>query len=332
MRKAGRLKRALLTALCAAAALLLFAAGLSRAIYGRSLAASVYEVWLRRRYATDRTPEAERARLEAKRAGGEAPAALPKRVRFRTDVREADFNGLQVFTLNAGADGARVLYLHGGAYINGFNAHQWRFMDRLAADADCAVVAPAYHLAPFADYRRAYADLTALYRAMIDESPDRLILMGDSAGGGLALGLAQALVAANDPLPERLILFSPWVDVSMDNPDIEPLVPVDPILHLGLVKVHGEYWAGAGDVHDWHVSPVYGDMAGLPPVTIYCGTREMLYPDIEKARDRLLDAGVEVEFNVGRGLNHDYPLMPLPEAEAAVREVIAAVRTPPGTD
>lgn len=323
------MKRTLLTLLCVLLALFLGAAGLSRAVYGRSLTASLYEVWLRHRYAASRDAEAERARLNAKLEEGEKPAALPEKLKFKTQAGERDFDGMTVFALNeAAADGALVLYLHGGAYINGFNAHQWRFMDRLAADAGCTVVAPAYHLAPFADYRRAYEDLPALWRALVTENPGRrMMLMGDSAGGGLALGLAEHLKAAGDPLPERLILFSPWVDVSMDNPDAARYADADPILHLDLMIVHGELWAGGGDTHDWRVSPLYGDMAGLPPVTIYCGTREMLYPDIIKARDRLTDAGVEVDCVVGRGLNHDYPLMPIPEGEAAVKAVVAAVRS-----
>lgn len=322
--------RALLIALAAVAAMAALAAGLSRLIYGRSLRATAYEWKLRRDYATDRTAEEEVARLEARRAKDAKPYALPASLSFSVNVREWKRAGMQVFTLNDSAEsGVCVLYLHGGAYINQFNSHQWRFMDRLARDANCVVVAPAYPLAPWADYRLAQEELLALYDELIEKDPERLILMGDSAGGGLALALAQRLVEGGEALPERLILFSPWVDVSMDNPDILDYVAVEPMLHLELIRVHGQYWAGGGDTHDRHVSPLYGDMRSLPPVTIYCGTRELLYPDIMLARDALGAAGVEVDMHVGRGMNHDYPLMPLPEAEAAVREVIAAVMGTP---
>ena len=200
-------------------------------------------------------------------------------------------------------------------------------MDRLAQETGCTVVAPAYHLAPWADYARAYDDLTGLYRDLLAEDPGRrLILMGDSAGGGLALGLAETLLIEGDALPERLILFSPWTDVSMDNPEIAELVPVEPMLHLELVKIHGEYWAGNAGTHHWQVSPLFGEMEGLPPVTMYCGTRELLYPDILLTRDKLEAAGVDVTLTVGRGMNHDWPLMPLPEADAAFRDIAALVR------
>ena len=126
-----------------------------------------------------------------------------------------------------------------------------------------------------------------------------------------------------EALPEGLILLSPWVDVSMDNPEAADLVSVEPLLHLDLMRVHGRWWAGALDVHDPRVSPLYGDMRGLPPVTLYCGTRELLCPDIRLCRDRLEAAGVEVALHIGRGLNHDYPLMPIPEAEAAFRGISA---------
>ena len=319
------MKKTIRIVLIAAASLLalaLCAVGLNRLVYGRSLRATLYEFRLRSRFATDRTAESEVRRLEARRQEAEPRGALPKNMAFSVPVEEAVRDGLQRFTLNGGGSGPLVLYLHGGAYVNGFNAHQWRFMDRLARQTGCTVVAPAYHLAPWADYARAYDDLTALYRTLLAEYPGRrLILMGDSAGGGLALGFAEALAANGDPLPERLVLFSPWVDVSMDNPDIADYLPVEPMLHFDLVKVHGRYWAGDADTHFWQVSPLFGDMAGLPPVTMTCGTRELLYPDILLARDRLAEAGVDVTLRVGRGLNHDWPLMEIPEADAIFEEV-----------
>ena len=313
-------------AVASALTLAVCAVGLNRIAYGRSLKATLYEYKLRRQYATDRTAKSEIQRLEARRAEAEPMAKLPDSL--GVSAEETLRGGMQVFTLNGGGDGALVLYLHGGAYISGFNAHHWRFMDRLARQTGCTVVAPAYHLAPWADYARAYDDLTALYRALLVENPGRrLILMGDSAGGGLALGLAEALTGAGETLPERLILFSPWVDVSMDNPDIADYLAVEPMLHLDLVKVHGQYWAGDADTHHWQVSPLFGDMTGLPPVTVYCGTRELLYPDILLARDRLEAAGVDVALRVARGLNHDWPLMPIPEADEAFGEIAALVRT-----
>lgn len=321
-------KQFLTRLLCAALALGAIAAGASYAIYGRSLRASLYEIWLRQHFSTERTAEEEIQRLKKKRSKGEKPAEAPEDVSFQTVLDQAEFQGMRVFRLNGGAEGGPlVVYLHGGAFINSFNSYQWRFMDRLAAGAGCTVIAPDYHLSPYADYARAYDDLIAMYRAMKARYPDRrLFLMGDSAGGGLALGLAECLAGMDEPLPDALILFSPWVDLSMENPDIEKYVPVDPILHLDLVKVHGRLWAGSADTRHWMVSPLYGDMTGLPPVTLYCGTRELLYPDILLCRDRLAEAGVDVTLHIGRGLNHDYPLMPIPEGEAAVREVVRQVR------
>lgn len=316
------MKRRLLAVLGILLTLVLLSTALSLLIYGRFPTATVYEWLLRRRFATDRTPEEEIERLKKRREKAEPEAELPESLTFRTPVQSKRFHGMKVFALNWEAGDATVLYLHGGAYINSFNPYQWRFMDTLAAEAHCRVLAPAYHLAPWADHRRAYDDLTVLWRALMDSDPGRVILMGDSAGGGLALGLAQALAAAGDPLPEQLILLSPWVDVSMDNPDILPLQSVDPILHLALVKVHGRVWAAGADTHDPRVSPLYGDMTGLPPVTLFTGTRELLYPDILKVSEKLRAAGVQTRLVVGRGLNHDYPLMPLPEARAAVGEIV----------
>ena len=318
----------LLTAVLAAAILLAAAAvSLPRIVYGRSLRATVYEMKLRRRYAHPRTAAEEDARLESRKQIPEASYEIPDHLSFDVPVSVGEFDGLRTFALNPEGGGAALMYLHGGAYINNFNAHQWKFLNRLAAAADCAVLAPDYHLAPYGDCERAYSDLMPLYRDWAANNPGkRLILMGDSAGGGLALGLAEALVQAGDVLPERLILLSPWVDVSMDNPDTAALVKVEPMLHLDLMKTHGRWWAGALDTHDPRVSPLYGDMAGLPPVTLYCGTRELLYPDILLAHEKLTAAGVNADLRVGKGLNHDWPLMPIPEADDAVREIVGLVQ------
>lgn len=307
----------------AAAVVIGGAAGLSRIVYGRSLRATLYEMRLRRQHAHPRTAQAEEARLDELSRAAEPVYAPPDGLALDSEIALDARGGMQVFTLNPGGGEVTVLYLHGGAYVNSFNIHQWRFLDRLAGAAGCEILAPDYHLAPFGDCERAYADLIDLYADWRASHPGRrLILMGDSAGGGLALGLAEALAAAGEALPERLILFSPWVDVTMENPDIAPLLKVEPLLHLDLMRVHGRRWAGALDTHDWRVSPLFGDMRGLPPVTLCCGTRELLCPDILLCRDHLEAAGVAVELRIGRGLNHDYPLMPIPEAEDVFEMVV----------
>ena len=324
MRK--RVLRAIACAVCAALALALCAVVASRAIWGRTLYATIYEWHLRRHFATSRTPETEVERLEARRAVGEPRYELPEGFRFDVSVGRATQDGVDCFTLNAEGDGVCVFFLHGGAFINNFNAHHWRFLNRLARETGCEVFAPNYHLAPFGNCERAFEELVPLYAGFAAaRAGRRIVLMGDSAGGGLALGLAQALVREGLPLPERLVLFSPWVDLSMDNPDIASLVPVDPVLHLGLVKVHGVYWADDLDVHDPRVSALFGEMAGLPPVTLYTGTRELLYPDLLLLNAALEGAGVAVDFHIGHGLNHEYPLMPIPEGARAVREVEALI-------
>ena len=310
-----------------ASALLLTA--LSYIVYGRSPQATVYEWMLRRRYASHRTAEEEAERLRKRARKDEPTYELPEDLKFQSDIQEIDWHGLQVFALNPEARAVTAVYLHGGAYINPFNEYQWRFMDRLASEAGVCVLAPAYHLAPWGDCARAYDDLTAFFAALGESNPgSKLLLMGDSAGGGLALGLAQQLARAGGPMPERLILFSPWVDVSMENPDIADYIGADPILHLELMKVHGILWAGDLGVGDSRVSPLRGDMTGLPPVTLYCGTRELLCPDILLAAEKMEAAGVDIDLRLGQGLNHDYPLMPIPEGRAAVREVIEMARTP----
>ena len=310
-------------ALAVAVALLGCAVGLSHLIWHRSLRATIYERICAHRNAKSRTAAEEIARLEALRAVERRAYAIPESTHFDVSVERGEREGMSVFTLNAREDApATLFYLHGGAYIHGFNPYHWRLLNRLARSTGAEIVAPDYPLVPYSDCVGTGRDVLEVYLDCVAARPGRrILLMDDSAGGGLALQLAEALVRDGLPLPERLILFSPWVDVTMENPDIGKYVSVEPILHLELVKVHGRFWAGDLDPHDWRASPLFGEMTSLPPVTLYAGTRELLYPDLLLLNDALSAAGVDVDFHIGTGLNHEYPLMPIPEADRALREV-----------
>ena len=138
----------------AASALLLTA--LSYIVYGRSPQATVYEWMLRRRYASHRTAEEEAERLRKRARKDEPSYELPEDLKFQSDIQEIDWHGLQVFALNPEARAVTAVYLHGGAYINPFNEYQWRFMDRLAAEAGICVLAPV-KMKPIKASRRKYS-------------------------------------------------------------------------------------------------------------------------------------------------------------------------------
>ena len=135
----------------------------------------------------------------------------------------------------------------------------------------------------------------------------------------MTLSFCQYLKTIGLPQPERIISFSPWVDVSMSNPPYDS--ENDVILgEIGLKEV-GKSWAGDLGTQDYRVSPLFGDNAGLADTLIFAGTDEIFYKDIKMYVKNLEDDGVNVKFITGNGLFHIYPLFPIPEARSAFKEI-----------
>ena len=217
-----------------------------------------------------------------------------------------------------------IFFCHGGGYINDFSYFHWRLLKQLMDRTGAAVVAPAYPLAPYGTWAEAFRLVLPTYARYAKDYPERkLILMGDSAGGGLAAALALELARQGERAPDELILLSPWMDVTMEDPDIQRLVPLDPWI-TPAYRACGRWWAGDLDVRDPRVSPAYGPLDRLRHVTIFAGTREILNPDSVKLFERLDPMG-DNELIIGEGMFHVYPLLPIPEAKGAVTRIVEKI-------
>lgn len=204
-----------------------------------------------------------------------------------------------------------VVYIHGGGYINQINPYHWKMILRLCDETGCGAVVPNYPMLPRHTFKDAHRLMLDFYRDLIKETPpERIIFMGDSAGGGLALALALEIKELSLPLPQRLVLISPWVDLGGGAKELNE---IDAMLDYDCAILLGKTWADGEDLHDYRISPLYGDFAGLPPVSIYVGTHEIFYYDNLKLRDRLTEAGVDTEIHVGEMMDHVYPLYPILE-------------------
>lgn len=260
--------------------------------------------------------------LEETLQKGERPSPPPKAPKTRFDDLP---NGRVFYANEAGMSGITVFYLHGGAYYMDFARAHWRLMDTLIREADARIIAPAYRRIPFATWREALELVVPLYRDYREANPDqKIILMGDSAGGGLSATLAEQFRAEGIRQHDELILLSPWVDIAMDNEQIMEYIPWDPFLSLRQLDLCAERWRGDLDAHDWRVSPIYGDLKGIHNVTVFVGTSEIFYPDVTKFF-RLLDDDPSNELIVGEDMNHVYPLFPIQEATAAVDKILQVV-------
>ncbi len=254
---------------------------------------------------------------------GEQPSPQP----FVPKTRFEDLPNGRVFYANEDSkSGITVFYLHGGAYFMDFSRNHWRLMDTIIRETDARVIAPAYRRIPFADWHEAFDLVVPLYRDYCETHPDqKIILMGDSAGGGLSAALTEEFKEEGIRLPDELILLSPWVDISMENEQIKEYEPLDPFLSLPPLLLCAEKWRGELDVHDRHVSPIYGDLKGIRNVTVFVGTDGIFYPDITKFFS-LLDADPSNELIIGEEMNHVYPLFPIPEAKPAVDKIISVIK------
>lgn len=188
---------------------------------------------------------------------------------------------------------------------------------KLSRKLDAYVILPVYPLAPLHKSTETFDLITELYKTLTSKS--NLILMGDSAGGGFVLSFCQYLKTINLPQPDKIITFSPWVDISMGNPPYDS--KNDPILGEVGLKEMGKSWAGEWDTKDYRVSPLYGDNKGLPRTLIFAGTGEIFYKDIKRHVENLKNDGVDVKFITGDGLFHIYPMFPSPEARNAFKEI-----------
>lgn len=218
-----------------------------------------------------------------------------------------------------------VFYLHGGAYLQDIILPHWQFIDRLAKKTEAEVIVPLYRLVPFATYQEAFDLIVPLYKHISETYPDKkIILMGDSAGGGLSLALAEFFKAENIRMPDELVLLSPWVDAVMENEELAEYEKKDPFLDIASLKPPAERWAGDLEVRDPKISPIFGDLKEIRNVTAFVGTSELFYPDVVRFY-QMLDPDPANELVIGEEMNHVYPLFPIPEAKSALNKIFEVV-------
>ena len=169
-----------------------------------------------------------------------------------------------------------------------------------------------YPLAPEHDVTHAEAFLAALHDRLAPDGP--LHVIGDSAGGTLSLLLGQAHVG--EGTIAGMTLIAPWLDLSMTNPAVDLVEPHDPWLTRAGMRPIAAHWVAGRDLTDPTVSPLYGDLTGLPPTLVLVGSRDICRPDCDRLVE-LAPSSVDLTLHVEDGSPHDYPLLPTPEGRRA---------------
>ena len=216
-----------------------------------------------------------------------------------------------------------VIYLHGGSYKYNFLTPHWFFITEIINQTQARLIAPDYPLAPRYNATHVFDLLLKIYKDLIKSvDPEHINIMGDSAGGGMTLALAQLLKEKGLPQPGQLIMLSPCVDVTLSNPDIVEVDKDDPMLNIDSIRQAGIEYAGPLDIKNYLVSPIYGDLVGLAPMSCYVGTHDLLVADCRKLNCMAEALGIDFDYHEYEGLFHVGMLYPTPEASEIRKTII----------
>jgi epsilon-lactone hydrolase len=240
-------------------------------------------------------------------------------------VTHKPLGGVPTEWVNHPASGARgfVLYLHGGGYVTCSPRTHRSLTSRLARAARVCVVVPDYRLAPENPHPAAVDDALAAYRGLLDQGiPARdIVIGGDSAGGGLTLALALRIKALGLPQPAGLLLLSPWTDLTLSGTSMrDPAVREWVLSPVFIAKAAQDYMAGQDPLTPTG-SPLFADLAGLPPLFIQVGTDEVLLDDSTRLAQRATAQQVPTTLQIWPQMWHVWQMYggQIPEADRAIQ-------------
>lgn len=241
-------------------------------------------------------------------------------------VHKFQINDRNVFTLkpkNENNTAKHILYLHGGAYVQRFNKFHWEFLAELVKRTHCTITAPDYPLAPADTYKESFGMVTELYKQLLEtKKPDDLIILGDSAGGGFALALAQKMRNENVAQPAQIILLSPWLDITLTNPGIKDIDPNDPFLRKESLQQAGKLYAGDTDMDHYLLSPINGSLEGLGKISVFAGSNEILAADTRKLKSLATLKGICLNYYEYPNMVHAWMFLNFPESKRAKQQIV----------
>lgn len=270
--------------------------------------------------------------IEEIRAGWETMAArFVPAADLRFEPGNAD--GVPVEWVDApGVDPDRVvLYFHGGGYVLGSVPSYREFAGRISRATGSRVLLVDYRLAPEQPFPAAIDDAITAFRWLVKgrAQPARVVLAGDSAGGGLSLALLLALRDAGDALPAAAVAISPSTDLAKTGESIHTRAHMDPLVTVASTHAHARRYVGEhGDPKHPLASPLYGRLEGLPPLLVMVGTHEILHDDSTRYAEKARAAGVDVTLEIAQDMVHIWPFFAaiLPEGQQAIERIGAFVR------
>ena len=215
-----------------------------------------------------------------------------------------------------------IICIHGGSYISEIISVQWKCYIDLVRDAEAIGVIPLYPLAPHGTASSVVPVMANLISDQISiHGENSVSVIGDSAGGGLALASIQEIMSKGNKPPANLFLISPWLDVTMSDPRSKTVD--DPMLNSDYLYTAGKLWAGELPPSNPYASPLFGNLFNLPDTTIFSGTLDLLYPDTLRIKDLYEKVDTPIEVDLRTGLIHCWAGIPfLPEAHSVHQHIV----------
>lgn len=242
---------------------------------------------------------------------------LPNERTYTCNIEEKEYMNRNVFILtpkNVEKTDMVILYFHGGSYMAEITNQHWSFLEKVINNTGATVILPDYPLTPKHTYKDVFNMVEPLYNEIVSEiDTNNLIVMGDSAGGGLALALEEKIVkdteennneSTNYKLPKKTILISPWLDVRLENTKIDEVQKLDKDLNKETLKLAGIAYSGKDGLDSYLVNPIDGDLSELNNITIFTGTYDILNPDVHVLEEKAKEQEITINVKEYEGASH----------------------------
>lgn len=253
------------------------------------------------------------------------PAAKPTPELYnKYDVSSEVVDGQNVWTIAPKKTNNKYFFfIHGGAYVSNYFPEHWVFFGKLIERTGRTVVTPDYPLAPEHQFQETTEMVyTALVNLINQVGAQNIVLIGDSAGGGMAFALAQKLRDDKGVQPSQIILLSPLLDMTKSNPEILEVDQYDPILSVERSTECSKAYAGNADPKNYLLSPIYGNIKNLAPIVLFTGTHDILFPDCKKLSQMAKQENIDFTYCEYKDMLHVWLILPVPEADEALDQLI----------
>ncbi len=226
---------------------------------------------------------------------------IPQKANESCDIETKEFMSRKIFIIKPKTEQLSkkvILYFHGGAYVAEATTLHWDFLEKLANDTKSTIVMPDYPLTPKYTYKDVFNMVEPLYKEIISKvDAKNLVMMGDSAGGGITLALAEKISQNNIQLPSKTILISPWLDVTLTNEKIKEVQKNDKDLNKEKLLIAGiSYARDEEGMKSYLVNPINGPLSKLKNVIIYTGTYDILNPDTHLLQEKAKKEGIDIQI------------------------------------